>query len=74
MSQRTEPLAVELLRRHRRGESLEQLAAELTVPIDRIRQRISAAAACWKQLEQLGASPECQAGLAALSKRLGAPT
>ncbi len=38
-----EPLAVHIYRRFLRGESVEKLAAELEIPIERIERRIRAA-------------------------------
>ncbi len=40
-----EPFAVQLYRRHIKGESVQQLALELGISPERIQQRIRAAAA-----------------------------
>jgi len=49
MNRQTQPFAFELYRRFRNGQSPEQLAAELGIPVERIRMRIKAAAAYWQQ-------------------------
>jgi DNA-directed RNA polymerase specialized sigma24 family protein len=40
----SEPFAVEIYRRYLAGESVQQLAATLEIPLERIEQRIRAAA------------------------------
>ena len=44
MASLLEPFAMELYRRHLRGETVQQLAGELGIPVERVEQRIRAAA------------------------------
>jgi hypothetical protein len=39
------PFALEIYRRYRAGETIEQLASDLGIPADRIEQRVRAAEA-----------------------------
>ena len=39
------PFALELYRRHMAGDTVEKLASELKIPLDRVEQRLHAAAA-----------------------------
>ena len=60
MSHQSEPLALQLYRRFRSGKSVEQLAAETAIPIDRVRLRVQAGAAFWKRCVQSdGSSLRC---------------
>jgi hypothetical protein len=43
------PFAIDLYDRFRKGESIEQLASELRIPVERIEQRIRAAARYFEQ-------------------------
>ncbi len=58
-----EPFAVMLYRRHRDGETVEDLAAAFGIPEDRVRMRIRAAATHMER-------ERTQSGLAALSEQL----
>jgi hypothetical protein len=71
MTNQSEPLAFQLYRRYRSGQSCEQLASELTIPIDRIRSRIKAAAACWQRRLQADLTAECRASLVSLWEKVG---
>jgi len=71
MTNQSEPLAFRLYQRFRSGQSCEQLAKELAIPIDRIRLRIQAAAACWQRRLQADPTAECRASLLALREKLG---
>lgn len=71
MTNQSEPLAFELYRRYRGGQSFEQLAGELTIPIDRIRQRIQAAASYWQRRTQADPTGECRTSLISLCEKLG---
>lgn len=42
-----EPLAFQILRRHLEGEPVHKLAEELGIPVERVRQRLVAAALVW---------------------------
>jgi hypothetical protein len=44
MTKRFEPFAVMLHRRHRRGETIRELALAFDIPEDRVAQRVHAAA------------------------------
>jgi hypothetical protein len=68
-----EPLAFELYRRFRGGQSFDQLAAELAIPVDRIRLRIQAAAACWQRRAEADPTAESGASLRALCEQVGKP-
>jgi len=70
MTNQAEPLAFQLYRRFRGGQSFEQLASELAIPIDRIRLRIKAAAAYWQRCTSSDPTAECRAGLAALCEKV----
>lgn len=50
-----EPLAVELYRRYLSGDTVEQLSTELGISVDRIRQRIDAAALYLKRARERAA-------------------
>ena len=63
MNRQTQPFAFELYRRFRNGQSPEQLAAELGIPVERIRMRIKAAAAYWRQHARGSAPRGFSAGL-----------
>ncbi len=63
MRLRYQPFAIQLYRRHLGGESVEELAASLGIPEERIRQRIRVAALCRQ-------SDANQDGLLALSMGL----
>ncbi len=65
-----EPLALGLYRRFRTGESLEQLATELAIPIERMKQRLDAAEAYWERCEQADPASPFVAGLALLCGRV----
>jgi len=54
MSQRIEPFALQLFRRHRDGESIEALALGLGIPEDRIRQRLRVAALLYERQSAQG--------------------
>jgi DNA-directed RNA polymerase specialized sigma24 family protein len=47
-----EPLAVELYRRYLRGDTVEQLSTELGISVERVRQRIDAAALYLKRTKE----------------------
>lgn len=49
------PFALEIYRRYLNGESVEQLSAELTIPVERIEQRLRAAEEYIKHQKQLAA-------------------
>ena len=51
-----EPFALELHRRFERGASAEQLAAELEIPVDRIKMRLRVAAIYLKMQQEKSAS------------------
>lgn len=67
-------MALELYRRFRSGETLEQIAAELGIPVERVGLRVRAAAAYWQHSGEPDGAPECRAGLRALCERVGGPT
>jgi len=71
MTNQAEPLAFQLYRRFRGGQSFEQLASELAIPIDRIRLRIKAAAAYWQRTAQADPAAGCRASLISLCEKLG---
>ncbi len=43
MTRFIEPLALQIHRRHSSGETIQQIAQDLRLPIERVRQRLSAA-------------------------------
>ncbi len=49
------PLAIELYERFIRGETIEQLAAALGIPVDRVAARIIAAESWLRQHRQIAA-------------------
>jgi len=65
----SEPFAFQLYRRFRSGQSLEQLAAELAIPIERIRLRLQAAEDFWQRSGQADPSAGFGSSLAALCDR-----
>jgi len=71
MSHHSVPLALQLYRRFRSGKSVEQLAAETAIPIDRVRLRVQAGAAFWKRCVQSDPLAECSFSLVSLCQRLG---
>ena len=71
MTNQSEPLAFRLYQRFRGGQSCEELATELAIPIDRIRLRIRAAAACWQRRLQADPMTECRASLLSLCEKVG---
>ena len=71
MAPPAEPFAFQLYRRFRGGQTYEQLAAETAIPIERIRLRIQAAAACWQRRAQADPSAESSASIAALCDKVG---
>ncbi|MBM3745745.1 MAG: hypothetical protein FJW34_08095 [Acidobacteria bacterium] len=71
MSQQSEPLALQLYRRFRSGKSVEQLAAETAIPIDRVRLRVQAGAAFWQRCAQSDPMAECNFSLVSLCQQLG---
>jgi len=58
MSQRVEPFALQLLRRHRNGESIEALAVGLGIPVDRVEMRLRVAAMLYEQQSAASAAPK----------------
>jgi hypothetical protein len=50
-----EPFALEIYRRYQNGETVQQLAASLNIPADRIEKRIRAAATYLKLRSQCAA-------------------
>lgn len=72
MRQFSEPLALELYRRLRRGDAIELLSSELDIPVERLRQRLKAAAAYWEQLEAADPAAAYRASLTALSEEIQA--
>ncbi len=65
-----EPFALELYRRFLSGETVDQLAAELAIPSERIDQRIRAAAAYRARQQQADPQAPCRESLAALAQKL----
>ena len=49
------PFALEIYRRFRNGETIQQLSIELGIPADRVEQRIRAAAAYLKRNAKVAA-------------------
>lgn len=70
MSYPAEPLAFALYRRFRGGRSVEELAEELAIPVDRVRLRVEAAAACWQRRAETDPAAEPGSCLAALDEAL----
>jgi hypothetical protein len=68
MRQFSEPLALELYRRLRRGEAIELLSSTLDIPVERLRQRLEAAAAYWERLEAADPAAVFRASLLALGE------
>ena len=60
---RPEPFALILYQRHLKGESVEELAAGLAIPAERVEQRLRAAAAFYDRQTM-------RSGLGALERQL----
>jgi hypothetical protein len=58
MKNQNESLAMNMFRSYRSGRSADQLAAELSIPIDRIWMRIRAAAAYWQRHADIEPLPQ----------------
>jgi hypothetical protein len=69
-SYQPEPLAFQLYRRFRGGCTVEEMAGELAIPVERIRLRVQAAAACWQRRAEADPAAEPAACLAALDEAL----
>ncbi len=66
----SEPFALELYRRFLSGETVDQLAAELAIPPERIDRRIRAAAAYRVRQQETDPEALCRESLVVLSQRL----
>ncbi len=66
-----EAFALQLLRRFSQGETAQQLSRELAIPVDRIEQRLRAAAHYWElrrgQAEHLGIDRDARMAVAVRS-------
>lgn len=70
MYPRAEPFAMQLYRRYRGGETIQQLSSELAIPAERIRQRIEAAAAHRERSRQTDGLSPCAASMMALAEQV----